>query len=821
MGDYIPPTGQTQIYIVCDGIVSVPITVGISELTTCQLSSTWIDAEGYTHEEWKQKFRVNLSQAAPQAFIIDHSLTRTKYSGYVVVQEYQYYTTKSIPAGVTVYDFEIMCRTSFYLNKENPITTFVWDRLILWSQNNVPLCAPQETGCTLYIDGIGYPPAVLNGNDGYIVCTAHDARTPSVSWSINGVLDTGNSNTFHIFYGLTPGTYYILAEEDGCYWSIIVEVPNGKFITGGFTTIEPSHLCAVENPIVLQLSTAENDPNPKYSISTFVIPSGAFSGCTITFDLEFPQIYHAEFKSKSYPDQTNYFLERNLTNELGVLQSTNTPEEIATSLSECFQNDNQLSRIYYITNSGATVTLISKEFGYQYNLDTQVDITYESISSPTITQTLVQGGISQYEGSLVADYSLYTEIFVNQLLQYGQVPVLSDYKRVAELELPYDRSNIHTFDLSTVLKNFVSSPKFDFNFTGYTALPSMDTSWYCKYGEKYPLVPNSNTKKKKYKGATEVGYCLNSALDYEAPNDMDKYLGYQYNPTGGTRYGVVFLNTAPYTKYIQRGSHEFLYFMLEKDYQYPIFLRGDIYYYNGQSNIGETFFQITTSGGSTNFGGVNALACGYNELGLAAYEASGNTKIRKVQFAVWQKLYDQLDVDHVTGCTECDSSGDTDTVEPPDPNELMWVRLTEKRTYLLEIDEQPNRFDVAFLNKLGTYETFSFIGEVQEGQDIERDSYQQPYKINSDGSANIGFNYNTTYNTQHTKTFVVNTGIIDADTYYYLMGMLQSNTIYNYGIPYQNYLIVTNVATTKSTNNQEYTVQVSFKQTISENNVSK
>jgi len=205
-----------------------------------------------------------------------------------------------------------------------------------------------------------------------------------------------------------------------------------------------------------------------------------------------------------------------------------------------------------------------------------------------------------------------------------------------------------------------------------------------------------------------------------------------------------------------------------------------------------TFFEISNLTGATNFGGVTMLACGYDELGLAAYEASGNTKIRRVDFQVWQT----------------DAQG----------NEFP---LSEERSYLLEIDEQPQKYDVAWLNKLGTYSTFSFVGEVVEGEEVLRQTYQVPYPVNSAGQANVGFQYNGVYNTQYTKTWVVNSGTIDDDTYYFLQDMLASNRLYNYSNIHENFLTVVNHSSTKSSNQAEWTVQVTFKETIFENNVEK
>jgi hypothetical protein len=120
---------------------------------------------------------------------------------------------------------------------------------------------------------------------------------------------------------------------------------------------------------------------------------------------------------------------------------------------------------------------------------------------------------------------------------------------------------------------------------------------------------------------------------------------------------------------------------------------GDVYYYNGTVTTGVTFFQIT-SGSTTNFGGMTILAVGSKELGLDALENSGNTKVRRVDFAVVQNTPD----------------GD--------------FPLTETKTFLYEIDEAPTKFGVAFLNTYGAWDVYDFTGEIVRDQNVTRSNYQ-------------------------------------------------------------------------------------------------
>jgi len=758
-------------------------------------------------------------------------------------------------------------------------------------QQRLPNCyvAPE---CTLALSGatINTAPSQRGDDDGSIQAAFTSTSGSTANWYLNGT-DYGVHASPYTFTGLTEGSYQIYITQLSCSdTSETIILPDGEFRTGAFFVSEPQQVSAVENPIILQLQTAITSIQPKYSNNVFTV-SGTITGTTINFALTFPQAYNAVFQSKGYPDRSYYFLNSTLTSSIGVPVGTNTNVEIATSLAQAFQQDAMLSRLYSITNSNATVRLKAKNYGVKYDLTTD----NVSIAGGGVTLSNSQSGQVAYDGQISADYNLYVELYVDPDLQFGANPILTNFKKVGDdYTLPFQSNNLMSFDLGTTLKNFVDTPKPDFTFTGYTTLGNMDTNYYCKYGEKYPLIENAaGMAKKRYKGQTQVLYALNSALNFEDVNDMSDFLGYfvtnlnpnfsydndewvssedlvfvdalidsadtgttnvmysiwdstntsieeawqssdtfasmgaltgqYYGRVSGTTNGetymysrlfvvfgtymfwnttqhstlinnVQFLQSDPNPKEIPRGSKEFLYMLMKASYPATLELRGDISYWSaGIAPVTDvTFFEISNLTGATNFGGVTILACGYDELGLAAYEASGNTKIRRVDFAVWQ----------------IDAQG----------NELP---LTETRSYLLNIDEQPQKYDVAFLNKLGTFSTYSFVGEVVEGESIQRQQYQVPYAVNSGGQANVGFQYNGVYDTKYTKTWTVNSGAIDDDTYYFLQDMLASNKIYNYSNPHENFLRVVNHKAQKSSNLSEWTVQVTFEETIFENNVEK
>jgi hypothetical protein len=252
------------------------------------------------------------------------------------------------------------------------------------------------------------------------------------------------------------------------------------------------------------------------------------------------------------------------------------------------------------------------------------------------------------------------------------------------------------------------------------------------------------------------------------------------------------MTNSPDTLYVQRDSKQYLSFLLADGYATSgrtLSCKGTIYFYNGAVLTGVTFFSIT-SGSTTNFGGLTLLAVGYNELGLASYENNGATKVRRVDFAVY--------------------NNDVNGIYP----------LTKIKTFLYEIDEAPTRFGTAFLNKLGAWDIFDWVGETVDDENITREQYEVPREIGYNGASPIGFEANSTYNTQYTKKHTVNSGTIDFNTYVWLQELLQSNKIYSYTEQHQNFLIVDNSVSNRSTNVNEYSIQVTFLETLFENNVS-
>jgi hypothetical protein len=654
-------------------------------------------------------------------------------------------------------------------------------------QQMLPTCVTPPIACTLKLSGMTKTDTSIKGaNDGSIFIGVTGATGATITWKLNGVVQTGTALT-HTFSGLASGFYQIEAIEGGCFDFINqIQIFDGEFRTGAFTVVSPPSIVATENPIIVSLSTAVNSYQPVPSMSTIIVTSGITNNDSITIKLAYPQDYTAVFTAKEFPNRDDYFLTSVLKDSFGVSVGTNSLAEIAESIQEVLSKDIILSRLYYFRASGTSVYCLAKENNVKLNLNS---------SSVTLVGNLqivmTQAGISAYDGQLTQNYSLYTDILINTSAQYGETLTIDKFNKVSQLELPFQISNQHLFDLSAVLKNFVSTDKLDFSVTGYTTLANMMTAYMVQYGEKYPLVPNSTTKKSRVKGTIPQNFCINSALDWTENNNLLYMLGSGITSGSTTLVNMKFLTNQPNPKQVQRDSSEFLYVILPKDYGKPLKVKGDLYFYDGSILSGETLYTITT--GTTNYGGVFALAAGYNELNLKSYEVltGGSTrKIRRVDFAIWQ----------TSGATE--------------------IPLTETLSYRYEIDEQPRRYGVAFLNKWGVWSIFDFSGEIVNGVIQTNQAMEVPREIGLLGASPKGFQANTIFDTKATDTIDVNSGWIDEKHFDWLIELLASNRIYNYTDDNQPFLIVKSVNYKKSSNDDLFTVDVSFSETLQVNNVS-
>ena len=688
-----------------------------------------------------------------------------------------------IPAGQTQgYVENKTCQNNITGDQYYSYDTYTYS---LASQTIIPSCE-QPSGCNLEITGNTVTsPSLLGSSDGSITVYISGQTGSSFTFRLNG----GTPQSSPTFNSLAAGTYQVRVDEGSCFYSVEIVIPNGAFSTSPFTVNEPPSIVASENPIMLTLRTAVFDGTNLETRSSFTVNSGIGSGYRMVFNLTSPVEYTVTFTAKSFPNRANYFLSSTLTDAQGNFIKNNTTTEIANSLAQVFENDIVISSNYYVNVSSNVVTLVAKTASSRFNIDSSNVTRYTPanvVTTTGVTITLVQSGTDFYEGDILDNYRLFAEVHgKNSDIQYGSTLAPTQFNRLTELQLPYQKSNFMKFDFSQICKSFVFTPKPDYEFSGFTTITSYMQPFYFKYGEIYPLVANTNTSIKRLKDSTDYIWVCNAALDYERANVMTGYTG---TTISGYLRNVPYLTNAPNPKPSTRQQRELLYFIVPKDLNQGVLsVKGDIVFWDGSTLPIQSFITIST--GSTNFGGAFVINVSFEVLGLDVIESTYNKLIKQINIALYS------------------GAGTSRNV-------------TAVKSYRYDLEEKTNRVGLSWLNKLGTFDSFDFVGQSEESVDRTAKSYTLARDINFNGSVNKGFKYNTSYDVAITKKLRVNSGWIDSDTFNWLSEIIGSNEIYIYSSEEDNYVNVVGYKYTKSSNDTLYNLELELIETAAENNVS-
>lgn len=378
------------------------------------------------------------------------------------------------------------------------------------------------------------------------------------------------------------------------------------------TTIEPAPLVAAENPIVLSLSTGSVG-SPQYSKMRLVCDGFDTDGLTLTFNLTEPAPYTKKFYARHFPNQDNFFFTNTIKDREGnVVASGLTFSQQAESLAECLQKDIFISRYYHINYTGGTkIYLVAKEASSRFNLSGKVSSTNGAELSPVNEVA----GSDQYEGSTVQDYSLYVEIFHNDTYEFGDTLSISNFNRVSELVLPFSSDNTHIFDVSEICKAFVSTPRPDFELTGFTESTYMKPFAF-RYGEIYPVVPNESTKKRFEKGITDFKWVANASLDYEQANTLTGYTG--TTTVDGRLLNIPYLTNSPNPKRTNKEAKELLYYLMPSGLDEDFKLYTDLTFWDGTSSNNNLIADVNYSAG-----GLQCINSSFNILDLSSFETGG------------------------------------------------------------------------------------------------------------------------------------------------------------------------------------------------------
>lgn len=694
----------------------------------------------------------------------------------------------TIPAGQVSGTLSNQDCLQYTIWKNNPAN---WQKLeenyTIQPQVTIPTCT-QPLGCHITITGTTVvKPSLIGATNGSITAHISGATGSSYQFRLNG----GIAQSSPTFSNLAAGTYQLLVTEGACFNSVTVVVGAGAYNTSDFSVVEPAKLVASENPIMLTLGSAffDGTSNIQYSTTNLTVQSGITNNYKMHFNLISPIAYTVDFYAKDLPNKNTYFLSNTLRDTAGNFVKSNNNNDIAASLAQALETDIVIGAAYFVNVNNNVVTLKAKTPSSRFDLD-YTDITTSkadgTVVTTGVTVSLVQSGTNPYEANIIDNYRFYAELYApNKNLEYGSTLSSSQFNRITELQLPFTNDNEQKFNFSEICKSFVLTPKPNYELSGFTTVTTYMQPYFIKYGELYPLIPNTPTAKKKQKGTTGYIWVANAALDFEQPNVMTGYTG---QTISGYLRNVPFLTNSPQTKRASRRQRELLYFIVPQNLnQGTLAVKGDIIFWDGTTLASQTFITITTN--SINFGGAFQINVSFDVLGLPAIESSNNKLIKQLNIAVYSG----------TGTSR---------------------NVTTVKSYVYDLEEKTNRVGLSWLNKLGTFDTFDFVGQSEASTDRTSKSYTLARDINIDGSVDDGFKYNASYDVHTTKKLTVNSGWIDSQTFDWLGEIVNSNEIYIYSEVHDNYVNITGFKYTKSSNDTLYNIQLELSETIYENNIS-
>jgi hypothetical protein len=760
------------------------VSVSLVDLTGCVVTMDGYNGDEYVYQTTAQG-RIVLGNAIDCDLVVNLNQNvianfNSIGGGWSYDNDYPY--TITIPAGQT--QTALLSFSCYSYIEQAQFTDEQIITVSLLEQQSLPACVQNQNCDLLITDTIITQPSFNGSSDGSIEVIITGQTGASYTFRLNG----GTPQSSNIFSGLSIGTYQVRVEEDECYSQVTIQLTAASFSTSDFNVIPPKRIVASENPITMVLATAPFDSTDVPSISQFNVQSLIDDGFRIRFNLNNPIAYDKSFYAKDFPNRDNYFLSKEVRDKQGNFLYNNTINNISISIAEAIEKDIIISQNYYVNNSGSTITLIAKENSSRYDLSSANVEIYNpagSLVTTGITITQLQAGTDRYEGSLLTNYNIYTEVYVDFNGEYSDTTLNeTSFRRLTEVTLPYKKDNLVLFDTSTILKNLVYTNKPDFELTGYTINTSYIRPFLLKYGEKFPLVQNQNTLRKRDKSKTLINYVCNAALDWEVANDMSFYTGQTYF---GTTYNVPFLTNSPNVKKSNKSSRELLNILIPKNIGTDMKLFGNIDFWDGTSLLNQELLTIIPTATTVNFGGLFTVNISFDKLGLDIIEQNNNKLIKRVALVLRNF------------------------------NASNNYSLVKSLRY--DLEEPQNRLGVAFLNKLGTFDTYEFIGIEEQLVNRSTKTYTVPRKILPDGSSPEGFKSLATYDTQVTKRLRVNSGWIDQQHYDWLIEMVSSNDIYSYSTDYDNYLNVENFTYTKNSNDNLYNLEITFIQTLFENNI--
>jgi hypothetical protein len=592
------------------------------------------------------------------------------------------YTGTTLPADfyVTCYEFndpQEITREHFYLDQQS-IPTPASEISIL----NIDITNESASGAT---DGALSISAVTNN--------------PPIEYSI----DSGSTYfSTSGFTNLSGGTYHVFvrnASGDTDNETVVIQTLSGSTSgeTGTTTTnniileSQPYLISASENPILVELSSKINSLSPQYAKTEIEIVNTVSQNDYIQFLIDNLDI---KLIAKDNPGFQEFFT-----------SSGNTLGDVANSLRFAVNDHPVLNRLYYANSSGATVTVTAKKLGSKFELvpgSTLID------NSTGISSTLTVSGSSKFYSETKSDYGYYINLYLEN--------ALGDLEFIKTIEQPAVYP-VNKFNLSGILKNYVSSTLPNYSPTAYTQSVNHIRKFNYDLGELYAKSKGGYKFQYPFETSGQTKWVMNASLDYYVENTLSSF------------NKLHFLTLSPDNKPVHSAQKDYLYF-LSTDALSNVSLEYRFSYFDGTQSLWQTGFTANITPGVH-----------YIDVSPSTFNISSQQK------TVWKievKLTDALS------------------------------NFNQVQTFELQVEESDTGYDILFQNSLGCFESFRFTGEVTDSIIRNTQSYQKSYY----GKLSQSDSINTTKNVEIKNVYSLNSGLINTDTFIWLKDLTKSTQVY-------------------------------------------
>lgn len=491
-------------------------------------------------------------------------------------------------------------------------------------------------------------------------------------------------------------------------------------------TSNPYQITASENPVVWQFQTSALTASNSFSELSFTVNALPIATDFITISADTQYLYPTyQLTAADIPAENEFYA--------SGTTPTKTTSDVADSICFALNENFSFRQRFYAIRISNQVKIAPLQPGARYNFNF-------ASSTTAITQDYSTDATNRYFGQTKKDFSIWADLYTGCSGFLNSAIDRAPSYKIGSTEITYIADNEYNFDVSNVIKSYLSTPLPQLGLTTFWRTTEDIANIYLVYGTKYDEFEN-NFKRRFIVGETEVVWVTNSSLPFTEVNNLVDYT-VQAIP-GGTQ-SKAFMTNQPSEKDTYTTSKEFLSFCFAHVLAAGVptidfYLKGEYELYDGTS-VTFTNKKITT----TASGGSFHVETSYGTMGFPS-----TPKVRRYWAQVWAHYTD-------------------DSL-----NEFNY-KVVNRQDYNV-IDECIYDYATQFIfkNEFGRWDTFFFNAEIEEELDRDADTFNSPAPYTPTSEDRLITNINI----EASKILTAKSGWIDKQHFDWLFELAKSNDI--------------------------------------------